>query len=433
VSIDHRFHTTTETTGASNERKCIAPSASGLPPPSVREHLDPAARSEGTMRFKIARALVIALAGAGAFVGVAVVFGSSAGAQSGSCVGAVTGAPSGPAAVSATSTSFGRALVVGSGPDAGCSLYLLTSDELHGVTGAPFACSDNPNVRGKPCDTVLWPAVLTDGAPIAGPGVDPRLLGTVTRADLALPGAPAVEQVTYAGWPLYRFFRDETPGETEGANLNDPVTTPPGIWYLVNPHGGVPATGPAELDLETAPLHGTGPEETVLAARMNNDFGQIPQRHLPRLHPDPGRPVGRLRKPRAGPRHRVPGAVRGVLAAGPHHRAAASRPRRRPARHRDHPQPDGTRQVTYHGRPLYLYNQDAYIAGANPVGTPGINGAGALTPSGVFNTIPPPSPRTPLVPTHPSPGRPRSTGASPPTMGEPTPAAEATGGDPRAK
>ena len=233
------------------------------------------------MRFKIARALVIALAGAGAFVGVAVVFGSSAGAQSGSCVGAVTGAPSGPAAVSATSTSFGRALVVGSGPDAGCSLYLLTSDELHGVTGAPFACSDNANVRGKPCDTVLWPALLTDGAPIAGPGVDPRLLGTVTRTDLALPGAPAVEQVTYAGWPLYRFFRDETPGETEGANLNDPVTTPAGIWYLVNPRGGLPATGPAELDLETAPVDGTGPDQTVLAARMNNDFGQFPNATFP--------------------------------------------------------------------------------------------------------------------------------------------------------
>ena len=50
---------------------------------------------------------------------------------------------------------------------------------------------------------------------------------------------------------------------------------------------------------------------------------------------------------------------------------------------------DGTQQVTYHRRPLHLFNQDAYFGGANPVGTQGIYGAGALTPSGVFNTIPP--------------------------------------------
>jgi hypothetical protein len=37
----------------------------------------------------------------------------------------------------------------------GCSLYLLTSDQLHALTGAPFACSDNPNATGSPCDTVL--------------------------------------------------------------------------------------------------------------------------------------------------------------------------------------------------------------------------------------------------------------------------------------
>jgi hypothetical protein len=35
-------------------------------------------------------------------------------------------------------------------------------------------------------------------------------------------------------------------GETEGANLNDPVVTPAGIWYLLIPRGGIPATGQAE-------------------------------------------------------------------------------------------------------------------------------------------------------------------------------------------
>jgi acyl-CoA synthetase (AMP-forming)/AMP-acid ligase II len=101
------------------------------------------------VRIKLAHALLIALVGTGANAGVALVFTSSASAQSSSCAGPVTSAPTGPATVSAASTPFGRVLVVGSGPSAGCSLYLLTSDQLHALTGAPFACSDNQNVRGK--------------------------------------------------------------------------------------------------------------------------------------------------------------------------------------------------------------------------------------------------------------------------------------------
>ena len=164
-----------------------------------------------------------------------------------SCADPVTSAPTGPATVKAASTAFGKVLVIGSGAYAGCSLYLLTSDRLRALTtGAePYACSDNSNPIGKPCDSVLWPALLTNGSPIAGPGVNPTLLGTVTRADL--PGMPAVQQVTYAGQPLYRFFLDEVPGETEGANLFDPVTSPTGIWYLVEPQRGRPAPGRAQL------------------------------------------------------------------------------------------------------------------------------------------------------------------------------------------
>jgi predicted lipoprotein with Yx(FWY)xxD motif len=45
--------------------------------------------------------------------------------------------------------------------------------------------------------------------------------------------------------------------------------------------------------------------------------------------------------------------------------------------------------VTYDGQPLYLFNNDAYIGPPVGVGTQGIRGAGAVTPWGVFNTIPP--------------------------------------------
>ena len=126
-------------------------------------------------------------------VGVALLFSSPASAQTRPCSDDVMGAPTGPATVSGASTTpYGRVLVVGSGDYAGCSLYLLTSDQLHALSGADFACSDNMNLLDTPCDSDLWPALLTTGAPIAGPGVNPRLLGTVTRTDLpGLPVGPA--------------------------------------------------------------------------------------------------------------------------------------------------------------------------------------------------------------------------------------------------
>jgi predicted lipoprotein with Yx(FWY)xxD motif len=342
------------------------------------------------MRFKIARTVLIAMAGTGAYLGVALLFSSPTSAATNACSDSVASAPNGPATVSAAWTpDYGRVLVVGSGPYQGCSLYLLTSDQLHALTGAPYACSDNPNVKKKPCDTVLWPALLTQGAPIAGPGVDPRLLGTVTRTDL--PGLGQVQQVTYAGWPLYRFFRDINPGDTVGADQNDPVTTPPGIWYLLNPRGGIPATGQAELELESAPLDGTGPVETVLAARMDNDYTPFPDTPFPvyTLSRHGGRDWGYFGSHRTGRASACQGTcavfwppvlTSGWPEAGPgvDQRAIGLILR-----------PDGSEQVTYHGRPLYLFNQDAYVGGTSPVGTQGIYGAGAVTPSGVFNTIPP--------------------------------------------
>src|SRR5579863_2113155 len=301
-------------------------------------------------------------------------FSTSANAQSSvACNTAVTNAPTGPATVSTASTPYGKVLVVGSADYAGCSLYLLTSDQLDSLTtGAePFACSDNSNVLGLPCDTVLWPALLTDGSPIAGPGVDPALLGTVTRTDL-LPGV-SVRQVTYAGLPLYRFFLDETPGETEGANLFDPVTSPAGIWYLVEPSRGRPAPGKARLQVETALVGGTGQAQAVLAAQMDNDFSAFPKASFP---------VYALRD------RGYDDTCQGICAAVPWPPVlTSSRPEAGPGVDQDAlgtvVRPDGTQQVTYNGKPLYLFYQDAYILGIT--GMEGIYGAGKITPWGVFN------------------------------------------------
>jgi len=320
-----------------------------------------------------------------ALVAAALQFSAPARAESSSCADAVTTAPTGPATVSAeTKAPFGKVLVVGSGAYAGCSLYLLTSDALHTLSGADFACSDNANALGAPCDTVLWPALLTDGAPVAGPGVDPTLLGTASRSDVV--SGTSVQQVTYAGQPLYRFIFDESPAEIEGANLFDPVTSPPGTWFLVDPARGLPATGTARIQIETAPLNGIGPDETVIAATMSNEFDALFPNGSPTFpvytsSADSGRqsacqgacaaaywqPVLTDKRPQAGAG--VDQHALGIIV-----------------------RPDGTHQVTYGGQPLYLNFGDAYLAGIPFYnnGMPTINGAGAITPWGTFDTIPAP-------------------------------------------
>ena len=337
--------------------------------------------------FRRSRRLVAASAAVATLVvglaAVIPVFTSATNAQgaegaTSNCAAPVTGAPTGPATVSAQSTPYGRVLVAGSGDQADCSLYVLSSDRLHALTSAPFACSDSANPTGAPCDTVLWPALLTKGAPIAGRGVNPALIGTVTRTDVPF-GGP-VQQVTFAGLPLYRFFLDETPGEREGANLFDPVTSPTGIWYLVHPSTGLSAPGQPQMRLETAPVSGIGPDETVLAVSMNDSFSLFADGSFPvyTLSKDRGHtsaceglcaliwpPVLTSGRPGAGP-NIAPHALGTIV------------------------RPDGSHQVTFNGQPLYLYAGDAYIPGLPGVSGPAsINGAGLTTPWGTFDTIPP--------------------------------------------
>jgi predicted lipoprotein with Yx(FWY)xxD motif len=255
---------------------------------------------------------------------------------------------------------------------------MLTSDQLHSLAGVDYACSDNANALGAPCDTILWPALLTNGAPKAGPGVNPTLLGTVTRTDVL--SGQSVQQVTYAGQPLYRFVFDDQPGDFQGADLFDPVTSPTGTWYLLDPSRGRIAPGRAQLQLETAPVGDTGSDATVLAATMNTDFTD--------LFPDALFPVY-TSSADSGNRSACQAACAAVYwppvltdgrpLAGPgvDQNAVGTMVR-----------PDGSHQVTYNGKPLYLFFGDAYIAGL-PYGDARIDGAGLTTPWGVFNTIPP--------------------------------------------
>ena len=72
----------------------------------------------------------------------------------------------------------------------------------------------------------LWPAVGTSGQAIAGPGVNSRLIGTIT-----LKGG--LKQVTYDGRPLYTYKGDTGPAETFYVNFFQFG----GYWPAVNAAG----------------------------------------------------------------------------------------------------------------------------------------------------------------------------------------------------
>lgn len=77
------------------------------------------------------------------------------------------------------------------------------------------------------CATAWPPLVLPHGVarPVSGPDIDSALLGVVQREDGA-------RQVTYDGWPLYRYI-DDAPGEVTGQGEGM------GAWYLIAPSGSV--------------------------------------------------------------------------------------------------------------------------------------------------------------------------------------------------
>lgn len=74
------------------------------------------------------------------------------------------------------------------------------------------------NCSGK-C-LAAWPALITNGAPVAGTGVTGKL-GTITRDD-------GSTQVTYNDMPLYFYVTDTKPGDTTGQGVG-------GVWYVVAP------------------------------------------------------------------------------------------------------------------------------------------------------------------------------------------------------
>jgi predicted lipoprotein with Yx(FWY)xxD motif len=113
------------------------------------------------------------------------------------------------ATVGVRNTSLGRVIV----DSRGRTLYLFEKD-----TSRRSACSGQ-------C-AQYWPPLLTHGAPVARVGAKRSLLGTIKRAD-------GSRQVTYAGHPLYLYFGDSRPGQTNGEGSQEFGAG----WDVLSPSG----------------------------------------------------------------------------------------------------------------------------------------------------------------------------------------------------
>jgi predicted lipoprotein with Yx(FWY)xxD motif len=115
-------------------------------------------------------------------------------------------------------TGLGPVLVDGQG----IALYLYRTDRQ----GTPSRCYGICSVQWPP-DTLPTGVAR----PVAGTGVEPRLLGTAPRTD-------GTTQITYNGWPLYFWPPDRTPGTATGQGL----TNAGGLWYVLDPAGDAVVT-----------------------------------------------------------------------------------------------------------------------------------------------------------------------------------------------
>jgi predicted lipoprotein with Yx(FWY)xxD motif len=100
---------------------------------------------------------------------------------------------------------------------AGQALYAYSPDHHSGRSKCNSACADE------------WPPLLLPKGvttPVSSGTAKVSLLGTTKRIGGSI-------QVTYNGWPLYRFATDETPGSAPGEGLDNLG----GYWYVLSAKG----------------------------------------------------------------------------------------------------------------------------------------------------------------------------------------------------
>ncbi|TAK28652.1 MAG: hypothetical protein EPO21_22445 [Chloroflexota bacterium] len=108
--------------------------------------------------------------------------------------------------------------IVMTATDAKLGTYLT---DAKGMTLYVFA-KDQPNVSNcyDQCAQNWPPLIAASGDPVAPDGL-PGTLGTTVRKD-------GMAQVTYNRMPLYYWFRDTKPGDTNGHGIGD-------VWFVVPP------------------------------------------------------------------------------------------------------------------------------------------------------------------------------------------------------
>jgi predicted lipoprotein with Yx(FWY)xxD motif len=141
--------------------------------------------------------------------------GSSPPAEPGSSPPMSPGVPSassgtiGAVEVKAAQTRFGPILVDGTGR----TLYLFEKDDA-GESKCTDACATE------------WQPMLTNGEVTAGPGAN-SAANTINRPD-------GTKQVTFSGWPLYYYSKDNAPGDINGQG----IIYNGAPWYVINASNG---------------------------------------------------------------------------------------------------------------------------------------------------------------------------------------------------
>ncbi|HMK97085.1 MAG TPA: hypothetical protein VK425_06020, partial [Acidimicrobiales bacterium] len=206
----------------------------------------------------------------------------------------------------------------------------------------PLSCTGPERDMLGGAGIVDWPALTTTGAPVAGRGVNPHLLGSTYRPGIG-------RQLAYAGHPLYLFHSDQPPagGATDYGEgfLETVLPMPPWhvLWDLVSATDGMPQPGPASVETETLP----GGRKVLAAAEFPNALEGAVTVYSYSLDRE-----GRSACTGACAVDWIP-----LLTDGAPHASLGVTAKDLSFVRRS----GGEDQVTYQGKPLYLYSREKFV------------------------------------------------------------------------